>query len=370
MTWSTFRHLITSHFNVEELRTLCFDLNIDYESLPGEGKEAKSRELVQFARRSNQVPALVAKLKEIRPNVPWHEVLENNLITVPPTLRDRPQNRWIIAGTILVILLTISTLLLSDQLPILYQSGSRETLDDLSDMVFIEPGEFIRGTNDGKADQGPARTIYLDEYWIDVYEVTNEAYQQFIIATNRSSPDHWAEGRYASGRDNHPVVGVTWYDADEYCRYVGKRLPTEAEWEKAARGTDGRVWPWGNTWIDGRANTFEAGINDTKPVGSYLEGNSPYGLADAAGNVWEWVNDWYSDSYYASAPSRNPTGPVASNLLTKVVKGGSWIEDQIMATPYFRLGIYPPHYPPSVPEELINPIAYIGFRCACDNCRN
>jgi formylglycine-generating enzyme len=126
-------------------------------------------------------------------------------------------------------------------------------------------------------------------------------------ATGRQAPEYWNDVKYNAR--NQPVVGVTWHDAAAYCQWANKRLPTEAEWEKAARGTDGRIYPWGNQWDKARANTFDGGLRKPTSVGSYEGGKSPYGAYDMAGNVWEWVADWYDAKYYQASSSRNPHSP-------------------------------------------------------------
>jgi iron(II)-dependent oxidoreductase len=281
--------------------------------------------------------------------------------------------------TIITALITVSIPLILGPKPLPQQTSTAaapsETATSMPtqappDMVLIEAGEFMMGNENGESDQRPIRTVYLKEFWIDIYEVTNEDFQKFINERERRPPDHWQNGQYTPGRGDYPIVGATWYDAFEYCSFVSKRLPTEAEWEKAARGTDGRIWPWGSVWDDTKANTWEANTNDTKLVGNHIEGKSPYGVADMAGNVWEWVNDWYQESYYSSAPDRNPPGPVHSSSSSyKVVRGGWWGVDKNFATTFYRIGIFPPDHPPEVPGGTDRPTAYIGFRCACEDCR-
>jgi hypothetical protein len=166
-------------------------------------------------------------------------------------------------------------------------------------MVEIPAGEFLLGDKKRKS--------YVDAFRIDRYPVINAQYGRFVEATGHSPPGHWEGATYSAGKALHPAVCVSWDDAVAYAEWAGKRLPTEEEWEKAARGTDGREYPWGE-WKEGRCNTGEAGIHDTTPVGHYSpRGDSPYGCADMAGNVWEWT-----------------ASPWESGSSLRVVRGGSW----------------------------------------------
>jgi len=192
-------------------------------------------------------------------------------------------------------------------------------------MIEIPAGEFAMGSNDAN-DQKPIHKVYLDAYYIDKYEVTVGQFRKFCSATGNSMPDQpsWNQG------DNYPVVKVTWEDASSYASWAGKRLPTEAEWEKAARGPEGRKYPWGDSWDANKCNNGEDnspdGYANTSPVGSFPQGASPYGVMDMAGNVWEWCADWYDKNYYKKSPSRNPTGPSSGSL--RVLRGGAWDNSQ------------------------------------------
>ena len=212
---------------------------------------------------------------------------------------------------------------------------------DEQQMMLIPAGAFWMGSETGRMDERPRHRVELDAYQIDTYEVSNARYARFVDAggyadqglwssagwawktrLHVSSPAHWSNSAWNG--PTQPVVGVSWFEAEAFCRYVGKRLPTEAEWEKAARGDDERQFPWGNDWDPTRANG--PGGSTTKPVGSYPTGVSPYGVHDMAGNVWEWVADWYDERYYASSPAANPTGP--SSGTERVFRGGSWFSSQ------------------------------------------
>jgi formylglycine-generating enzyme required for sulfatase activity len=183
-------------------------------------------------------------------------------------------------------------------------------------------------------DEFPQRAVFLPTFWIDRTEVTNADYRECVdagVCSAQSGGDFNYHNNPAF--DDFPVVFVSWDDADTYCRWIGKRLPTEAEWEKAARGTDGRIWPWGNALKDNvydpvqRANVGDSVTDGPKQVGSYPKGASPYGALDMAGNVWEWVSDWCSPTYYRDRPDpdTSPPGPTQSGSnRRKVIRGGSW----------------------------------------------
>ena len=200
---------------------------------------------------------------------------------------------------------------------------------DQSVMVFIPAGEFIMGRDDMPPELGesPAHRVHLDAFYIDKYEVTNARYQRFMEATGTPPPDFWTDAML--NEPVQPVVAVTWYEAEAYAEWVGKRLPTEAEWEKAARGVDGRTYPWGNDfdWAFGNFsdNHLEDGHLDgfagSSPPGRFLTDVSPYGVFDMGGNVLEWVSDWQDENYYAVSPALNPTGPATGTH--KILRGGA-----------------------------------------------
>lgn len=222
---------------------------------------------------------------------------------------------------------------------------------DGAKMVFIPEGEFLMGSPDGEGrdDNRPQHKVYLDACYIYKYEVTSGQFERFVRETGYQPQVGFR--RYATAeRENHPVVEVTWNDAEAYCRWAGGRLPTEAEWEKAARGTDGRKYPWGDRWDGSKCNWFKSprfiGMADmcegrgTLPAGTFPEGASPYGCMDMAGNAWEWCLDWYDAEYYRAGVIKNPTGPSSGEF--RVVRGGSWFDDNssILRCPV-RVGIHP-----------------------------
>ncbi len=217
----------------------------------------------------------------------------------------------------------------------------------------------------------PPHQVILDDYYIDRYEVTNLLYSAFVMATG-NPPSTFSDLPPFNGL-HQPVVGVSWHDALAYCQWAGKRLPTEAEWEKAARGTTTLSYPWGDIWESSRLRSadelaqkpietysdwtrWQSGIqlnSASAPVGSYPSGASPYGVMDLAGNVWEWVADWYDPSYYANSPALDPRGPVSGQA--KVLRGGGWDVPRVVAFTWFR-EIF------TSPESTASTV--IGFRCA------
>lgn len=249
---------------------------------------------------------------------------------------------------------------------------------DGAELVRVPAGEFIMGSDTLGNDELPVHSVYLDEFWIDRYEVTNAQFAQFIDETGYQteaerrgwgwvySGQDWEEtqganwrspqgpGSDLAGKSNYPVVLVSWNDAAAYCEWAGRRLPTEAEWEKAARGDAAteQFYPWGETFDPAKANTKETNRNSATPVGAFSpQGDSRYGAADMSGNVWEWVADWYDSDYYSQTPGRNPPGPASGN--DKVLRGGSWLYDALYARTAFRYNI-PPDYT----------YDFTGFRCS------
>jgi formylglycine-generating enzyme required for sulfatase activity len=242
-------------------------------------------------------------------------------------------------------------------------------------MVFVPAGQFTMGSPDADpkagADEKPEHVVYLDAFWIDRTEVTNARYVQFLnalgehtgVCGGRDCAETQVEDKYShilrqdgrfvfeGGFEDHPVAQVSWYGAQAYCLWAGARLPTEAEWEKAARGVDGRLYPWGNESPDCEKAQYGDCGGATVPVGSRPAGASSYGAVDMAGNVWEWVADWYDPAYYASSPMQNPQGPDSGER--RVFRGGSW------------------GYPPAflrASDRARNRPTYagfnVGFRCA------
>jgi formylglycine-generating enzyme required for sulfatase activity len=192
-------------------------------------------------------------------------------------------------------------------------------------MVLVPAGEFTMGSLGGDPDEQPVHKVYVSAFFIDKYQVAVAQYARFLEATHQDSPPEWTIMNKQTNR-SRPVANVDWAEADAYCKWAGKRLPTEAEWEKAARGTDARIYPWGNeppTRFHANAGKdVWSNHSALLPVGTLEGGKSPYGVYDMAGNVWEWVSDWYDQDYYRTSPSQNPSGPRRGD--SKVIRGGSW----------------------------------------------
>jgi formylglycine-generating enzyme required for sulfatase activity len=188
--------------------------------------------------------------------------------------------------------------------------------------IYVPGGEFILGSDTGNEDETPQQDSFIDAFNIDIYPVTNAEYREFVEASGHTPPRSWKEGTYPDGTADHPVTWVTWHDAQAYCEWAGKRLPTELEWEKSARGTEGRIYPWGDEFDSTKCNSKESGLGATSAVGSYPDGVSPYGVFDMAGNVWEWTGDWY-EAYRGSLYELSRYGEQF-----KVLRGGSWFDGQ------------------------------------------
>lgn len=188
-------------------------------------------------------------------------------------------------------------------------------------LIWVPAGVFIRGSRpsdvDANQDEFPRTTVHLDGFWIARAPVSWREYLAYAEAAGAERPE-----RPPGCEDDHPVINVSWYDAAAYARWCGLRLPSDAEWEKAARGSDGREFPWGLAFDPARCNSAASGVEWTTPIGRYPTGASPYGCLEMAGNVWEWCADWFGLRYYRTAPTRNPPGPAHGT--GRVLRGGSW----------------------------------------------
>jgi len=228
--------------------------------------------------------------------------------------------------------------------------------NDEVELVQIPAGEFMMG-HKGSYDTLPERRVHLPTFFIDKYEVTNIRYKRFIDATGHKVPWSqepaaaayiwdWQKRLYPSGKGADPVVLVSWEDAIAFCGWAGKSLPTEAQWEKAARGPQGYTYPWGDTWVAGKANTSESKLGQTAPMGTFKEDVSPYGVHDMGGNVSEWVQEWF-----APYPG-NPMISYEEKEKYKVLRGGSWDYSHSIAAAHHRQYALP-----------LSQMTAIGFRC-------
>lgn len=239
---------------------------------------------------------------------------------------------------------------------------------DGAPLVLIPEGVFPMGVpkaaRDGGVDERPNHEVYLDAFYMDKYEVTNMRYLQFVTETGHRPPQHptdptknlWQGNMMPETVGDLPVINVDWYDAEAYCRWAGRRLPTEAEWEKAAKGNHDWRFPWGDVEPTDRHLNFNQvwrGEATLVPVGIYEKGKSPYGVYDVAGNVWEWVADWYDPNYYAKSPKRNPKGP--SDGVYKTVRSSGWQVE----TPQVRIFT-------RIKSKPLERNHSTGFRCAMD----
>jgi formylglycine-generating enzyme required for sulfatase activity len=218
------------------------------------------------------------------------------------------------------------------------------------EMILIPAGEFLMGSDpsvdkDARDNEQPQHTLYLPDYYMARTPVTNTQYAAFVQATGHRQPKFWKGGKPPRGKEDHPAVYVSWYDAMAYCRWLaevtGKPycLPSEAEWEKGARGSDGRIYPWGNQWDAERCNSKEGGKGDTTPVGAYPEGASPYGLLDMAGNVWEWTRNLWSTSFkYPYDPADGREDLEAPSVILRVLRSGAFDDNKRLVRCAYRRG--------------------------------
>ena len=222
------------------------------------------------------------------------------------------------------------------------------------EMVMVPAGPFTMGSDSDDAEDAPAHSVDLPAFEIDKFEVTNDDFALFVDATGYQTASEGSGGqswrKYAEGKGNHPVVKVTWNDASAFCEWAGKRLPTEEEWEKAARGDDGRAYPWGNDFDASKANVKDTGLRSTTAVGSFPDGASPYGAEDMGGNVWEWTATWFKA--YPGGADDNPY----YGERFRVTRGGAWFEEAPQVTVFNR----------NAADPNITANDDLGFRCVRD----
>jgi eukaryotic-like serine/threonine-protein kinase len=313
------------------------------------------------------IPALLFILAACAGMPPTVEPTSRPLPTIPP--------RVISTSTVENLVPTITPTSTNEVLPTAEYVNERVSTMDGMPQVFIPEGIFRMGGMDVRAaeDEMPNHDVQLHAYWMDQLEVTNAMYLLCVKAGTCEPPQSFKSQRRTDYFNNpefsdYPVVYVTWGQAKTYCEWAGRRLPTEAEWERAGRGDDFRTFPWGEDKADGRLANFNFIVNDTSRVGSYPAGASPFGVLDMAGNVAEWTSDFYNYDY-SSSEFVNPTGPLTSGSFQRVVRGGSLGDAEINIRVSKRS---------SVPGSILNGIPgtseylgsfspRIGFRCAADN---
>lgn len=360
-----------------ELRFCCFDLNIKYDNLPTTTLAVpdKAQALIEFLDRLDRLEELANWGMRNFPNMDWsldlpsetgaQQLSETNLQEAED---QRPENIFdgvslaFLAGVLTVALAAVvvgrEIFLASERtrerlnttLPsAVYESRLSFKLapDVQMDFVLIPAGQFIMGSDpridrDAKQDEQPQRQVYLSVYYISVHEVTNRQYAVYARETGLNFD-------LPSGKEDHPVTRVSWNDAQKFIAWLNRRigwkasLPTEAQWEKACRGGQAWIYPWGNQFDVRKLNSRESGISDTVSVGQHSPGgDSPYGLADMSGNVWEWTQDWYSEREYRRSSAgqlKDPSGPTAGKA--RVLRGGSFKEDRVYARCTARFGYAP-----------------------------
>ena len=343
--------------------------------VPGRCREIKKQH------RSKRIPRLISsraancpdprrqgrRRRTLRPHIGSSDQVEScvpSIATHPCDCRSYCLAFKVMVSAFVVLFWPLTLCPASADMPVPVQNTQRtedrRTNDqvgtDGAPLIFIPAGEFLMGSQAGQEDERPAHHVYLDAFYIDKYEVTTGRYAKFMRVQRPTRPFKWQEalrGRQAE----KPVIGVDWYDAKEYCEWAGRRLPTEAEWEKAARGTDHRTYPWGED-APTRAYTNAGqrawkGYDTLTAVGSHAPGHSPDGVADLSGNVWEWIADRYDQRYYETSPSRNPRGPSTGPL--RVLRGGAWNNDATTIRGANRAA-----YAPAMRRNDV------GFRCAMD----
>lgn len=334
---------------------------------PGDARTEMARSTVTARDTANVLPDLIDALLQARQRssslrgllvIALTAVVIAAIVLIS-ALRERQAERSVVAAQATAIAISNSTATAEAVGASATATAMAPVLTSLQDrsgmeMVYVPPGEFLMGSPDGAGagDEHPQHKVYLSAYWIDRTEVTADQYRRCVeagecMATASGSPCTYAD----AASTDHPVNCVDWNQAAAYCAWADKRLPTEAEWEKVARGADGRTYPWGEDAPDCGKAQYSGCEGHTVPVGSLPEGASPYGVFDMAGNVREWVADWYEAGYYSYSPIGNPSGPETGSL--RVLRGGSWNDGGVDVRTATRL-----RYAPGDRND------FVGFRCA------
>lgn len=320
---SVIRRLLLEAFTDEEFAFFCYDnfREVYQKFAGGITFTAKTQLLIEQCETRNEFGKLPPLIKESNP-AKYAEFADSIQKPIPQSVTGtRPEAHK------------------TDAISNLQSLSSRQPFEP--EMILIPAGEFLMGSDplvdkDAKDNEQPQHRLYLPDYYLAKTSVTNAQYLVFVRVTGHSAPDHWSHDKFLAAKANHPVVKVSWYDAIAYCRWLTEvtgrayTLPSEAEWEKGARGTDGRIYPWGSEWDASRCNSYQSGPGDTTPVGAYPGGASPYGLLDMSGNVWEWTRslwgqDWEKPKFkYPYRPDDGREDLKAADRVLRVMRGGPW----------------------------------------------
>lgn len=330
------------------------DHEIKFPSLGAKNQPLAERSTTALPPPKSQSEAETRIREQRRPTNPDRQV---------PTLEKRPTRETgagegefqqksklpLLAGAALVLIVLIAAGIYFTRKDEPVVTTPPKTISPPAGMALIQGGKFMMGRDDGSSDEGPVHEVELKSFFLDQQEVTNQEYKKFVDATGRPAPRNWkSNGSYAPDEARLPVTYVTWDDAAAYAKWAGKRLPTEAEWEYAARGGNAYVYPWGNQWVAGYANIDRKGQLKPAPVSSFDKDVSAFGIYDLAGNVSEWVQDNYSERYGAKPDPR-----------LRVYRGGNFLDAPDKGTNTYRWA----DYPNDIPEDQI---LRVGFRCAKD----
>lgn len=338
------------------------------------GKEGRGDGAIAIAVEPKPIDFVTDRERMDRSDAELMKSIEEGIIRDPDSRMYMPAWKDVLNSAGLRDVLAYVRLLAAQGGELPADAGKEEQIKEVrptpDDMVYIPAGDFIMGSDKVDEDamglrfgstpyylnERPRRTVTLEAYFIDKYETTNQQYSEFVAAMQGRvripPPAYWENGVYAEGEEHFPVHTVHWYAASAYCRWRGKRLPTEAEWEKAARGIDGREFPWGNEYSRNKANN-QSNFAGVIAVGSYEEGKSPYGLYDMTGNVAEWVDDWYK-AYPGGESHKDPK----YGERYKVIRGGGW-----GGMGHYNLPLYysTTHREKGIPTDAFRDV---GFRCA------
>ncbi|MFN8453710.1 MAG: SUMF1/EgtB/PvdO family nonheme iron enzyme [Anaerolineae bacterium] len=319
------RRLLLQAFSDEEFTIFCYDhfREVRQQFTTGMTFLAKTQLLIEHCERTNAFPHLLPLLAEANP-AKYTEFADSLQKSTPQSATGTP------------------SAITNPQLPISNLQSPLSLRQPFEpEMILIPAGEFLMGSDpsvdkDAKDNEQPQHRLYLPDYYLAKTPITNVQYLAFVRATGYKASNYWRDSKFPTDRANHPAVVVSWYEAIAYCNWLAEvtgrayTLPSEAEWEKGARGTDGRIYPWGNEWDANRCNSYESGLDETTPVGVYPGGTSPYNLLDMAGNVSEWTRSLWGHNVlepgfkYPYRPGDGRENLKAGDEVLRVLRGGSW----------------------------------------------